>query len=472
MLARISTFTALLLVLSACAPRLTPTPQFIRDGIIDPFEKMSEGEKRTEVEIFYATSRKPLEPGKKGARYGNGRSPSVKLGVSTVRIGKPKATWEEVLDSSRRGGRPRIAIEKVEEYGTLPATAFPENPTVEDRTHAESPRDHPVWIDATRWAEAINDQMERGGMRTVHVYVHGATAAFKTPIEQLTSFSHYMGRQGAYVAYCWPVGSTAFGYFRAGDRARASTRALRELITFLAEETEAERINIIAYSAGGVIVTGALHQLRLIHDEVPAAELADVTKVQTVILTGSDEDVPTTWQYWMDGADVAARQVTVYVSALDLTMGFAVVANVGRETVGSLAIKQRPAEAQGIDTSGVSRTEVVDVTRAQWAAGFGNWGHSYWKDNPLISTDVILQLHSGLSPSERGLVHPDKPEDATWWVFPRDYKKRLKEGALEHVRQTEGGGSISTDNEPDADFSDLDGDEGATEAPEVAASQT
>lgn len=422
---RIAVCILLAAVVAGCTPKLSRTPLIVKNGTYQPFASMDESDQRTTMDIFYATSRERKSPDDTGARYGLARTEVVKLGVSTVRLGGKKATWEDLREATSAGARPGVRIERVEEIGTLPSTTLTDRPLEQGRTYAESGRDGEVWTDATEWAALINERLAKSDAKQAYVYVHGASTTFLKPIREMSTFAHYMGRDGVHVAFAWPVGSTAFGYFRAGDRARSNSRALRELIVFLANETDVEKIHVLAYSAGGTVVGSALNQLRLMHADVPGGALPDVTKLGTVTFSGSDEDLPIWWQYWMDETDLCAEQVTFYVSGLDLTMSLAWVANMGRRTVGGIATARAPGDETAEERGDISRIDIVDVTRAQFQAGAGTWAHSYWKDNPWVNADVILQWRYGLRPAERGLVHPESPENATWWVFPKSHAEDM-----------------------------------------------
>lgn len=424
---------ALLILASAlggCAPKLSRTPLIVKNGTYEPFASMDEADQRTSMEIFYATSREPKTPNKLGPTYGLGRSEVVRLGVATVQLGNDNRTWEELRESSTAGTRAKVKITKIEEIGSLPSTTLTEHPIEQGRTYDDTNRDNEVWTNAEQWADLIDERLAKSDRKQAYVYIHGATTNFLNPIREMSTFAHFMGRDGAHIAFAWPVGSTVFGYFRAGDRARSNTRALRELLVFLAQETDVETIHVLAYSAGGNVLGGALHQLRLLYDDVPGSELPSVTKLSSVTLSGSDEDVPIWWQYWMDEADLCAEQVTAYVSGLDLTMSLAWVANMGRRTVGGIATARAPGDEAAVERGDLSRINIVDVTRAQLNAGAGTWAHSYWKDNPWVNSDVILQWQYGLQPAERGLVHPESPENATWWVFPKSHAKDMAEFEL------------------------------------------
>ena len=415
-----------------CGSTLSPAPMLTRDGLLAPVGKETPGvAERTEeagrpvVRVFYATNRARAGRYEVGARYLNSRSIEVHLGEAEVAVGKPYDTWDALAERAAEGGQAPARVFSVEETAILPSSVASPPPHEYGRTMRDAPRTDPVWTAAEAWADAIDRQLEASGTRNIYLYVHGATAEFTTPVKQLASLAYYMGGDGAHICFTWPSGSTAFQYFRAGDRARGSIRALRELMLFLVEETDVDRINILAYSAGGQVATGALRDLRNLNSRFSHDEMPYHSRIGAVVLAGSDEDYFTGWQYYADEIDSVCEQITVYKSGVDSTMLLARIANAGRVTIGSRGTMPSGEEIREASRSGQSRVHVVDATSAQHRRGVGAWGHSYWKDNPQVATDVILQWRYGLPPWERGLVHPDSPKDAAWWIFPPDYEERI-----------------------------------------------
>ncbi len=69
-------------------------------------------------------------------------------------------------------------------------------------------------------------------------------------------------------------------------RARHSTLSLRATFNFLARYTKVEQIKIISYSAGGRVLSKALHEMRSAEPELSAEELKKKYRIATV----SDDD--------------------------------------------------------------------------------------------------------------------------------------------------------------------------------------
>jgi hypothetical protein len=124
-----------------------------------------------------------------------------------------------------------------------------------------------------------------------------------------------------------------------------------------------------------------------------------------------------------DGATAVPERTTIYISshdkALDISAWIGGFARLGQPmsvlTPKNIAFLN---EQEGVD--------IVDVFLAERM--FGSWlGHSYFHDDPWVSTDVLLTLADGMLPAERGLVRDPK---ASVFTFPADYPAKAAAAAL------------------------------------------
>ena len=69
---------------------------------------------------------------------------------------------------------------------------------------------------------------------------------------------------------------------------------------------------------------------------------------------------------------------------------------------------------------------LIDVTDAEDAGARS--GHSYFRDSPWVSSDILATLSTRLGPAERGLVRaqPSRP----LWRYPPDFIARLQRGLI------------------------------------------
>ncbi|WP_343219575.1 hypothetical protein [Pseudodesulfovibrio sp. JC047] len=66
------------------------------------------------------------------------------------------------------------------------------------------------------------------------------------------------------------------------------------------------------------------------------------------------------------------------------------------------------------------KLNLIDVTNAAHADS-GN-GHSYFRESPWVSSDVLMTLMYKLSPKDRGL---QRSGTMPIWEFPSNYQERL-----------------------------------------------
>ncbi|MHC4320140.1 MAG: hypothetical protein ACYS1B_16570 [Planctomycetota bacterium] len=70
-----------------------------------------------------------------------------------------------------------------------------------------------------------------------------------------------------------------------------------------------------------------------------------------------------------------------------------------------------------------NETQWIDVTNAQERSS-SFLGHSYFHDNPWVSSDLMIYLRFGATAEERGLV---RDMETGFLTFPDDYEERLPE---------------------------------------------
>jgi esterase/lipase superfamily enzyme len=141
-----------------------------------------------------------------------------------------------------------------------------------------------------------------------------------------------------------------------------------------------------------------------------------------LVLVAPDMDLGDFRDAVADGATALPERVSIYVSsrdkALDISSGIAGFARLGRPldilTPGMVEFLEDDANV-----------DLVDVSRAE--AKLGSWlGHSYFRDDPWASTDVLLALGWGAHPLDRGLQRDPKHNVYT---FGDSYPDRARTAA-------------------------------------------
>jgi esterase/lipase superfamily enzyme len=228
------------------------------------------------------------------------------------------------------------------------------------------------------------------------------------------------------IPYSWPATPRLLAYFSDVETAALSAHFLKELIQFLRERTSAERVHILGYSAGTRLVLDALSMLALTGESRGSG-----ARIGEVILVGSDVDTGLFAAALHNGVLDTSERLTVYLSGIDGALRFANLV-FGRERLGQLLDRDMPGHVvAALDAA--DDLVLIDVTDAEDADARS--GHSYFRDSPWVSSDILATLATGLGPGERGLVRP-RP-DLPIWSYPPDFIPRLERALAATAAQRE-----------------------------------
>jgi esterase/lipase superfamily enzyme len=383
---------------TAFQPHMIPAPAVFRDARLDLTTRLPSELRSTEVPVFYATTRAPVDPGKPG-HYSDDAGDGVMLGVASVRLGPPGWTWNDLVASDRTDssepGRPG-EVERIQELGRWGAE--------EGASEAER-----AFIDR------INKQLAKTRNPEVVLYVHGYRVYFDEVTVMMGSWSHYLGH-GALVTFQWPTGHNFWNYLTDCPRAEQYVPDIERLI-FLLSQTRAESVNIIAYSCGSPLLGQTLARLRARHPQEDPAQLAKRYRIGNVIFVASDVDLKTFARDYVPPIMDLAQQTIVYMSRKDAALGFSSViagaSRLGRPDIADLSVEEIQRFAAD------PRFQAVDVTDVRGAHEMGGMrGHGYWYANDWISTDVALSLRHSIPPEQRCLI--PGPRQFVW-KFPDNY---------------------------------------------------
>jgi esterase/lipase superfamily enzyme len=309
-----------------------------------------------------------------------------------------------------RGNRDRkylLNVEGVTEIGVLPYSVselYPNAPSNAEMKQA-----------GREFARQINGQLAFSSNKDVHIYVHGYNVDFDYSTLVARELEHFLGYQGAFVAYNWAATPNRLAYFRDQETAAATRRNLRSLIEFLSENTNAERINIIGYSAGSRLAFEVTYQIALLNRSGGGPRLGNV------ILISSDLDRSFVGHALADGILKAVDQLSIYTSGTDAALGMSSFV-FGRDRLGQTWSKDEGDVWPELETAlaELEKLEIIDVTDAE-ESSVGN-GHSFFRTSPWASSDIFVSILTPYKAKERGLV---REEGKAVWSFPQDYPERL-----------------------------------------------
>ena len=198
------------ILVAACAPapveiELMPTPGVFADGAADPFADPASLEGLPKLDLLYATLRSPALDEDPERFYTNDRGYVLRAGVARVEGGEGDLSVAEVRRLSLEEGRSEafdLKVTSVQELGVIDASVFapPEVQAGEEDARA-------------RFAVDVETRLSRGPSSDVFVYVHGNKVVVENPVLVASEMWHFLGYQGAMVAFSWPSTPSALAYF-------------------------------------------------------------------------------------------------------------------------------------------------------------------------------------------------------------------------------------------------------------------
>ncbi len=394
---------------------LMPPPDVYDDGMLNPLPEADPMKEIPYRGLLYATDRAPSSPGDREQYYLNERGKVLRLGVARISLHESDVNWDEIREVSLvkdRGDKYPLRVTGVHEYGILESTI----PGFAEREDFDAEA-----LDGDEeFAEAVNQQLARSTRKDINIYVHGFKVVFENPMLVATELWHFLGYDGVMIGYAWPSTPSRWAWIRDTDTSNGYARHFRKFLQYLAENTDAESINVIGFSNGTRMVARAYEQLALMYHDQSREQIQSELRLGQLILVGSDLDREVFAAYVADGALDVPRHLSVYVSEHDKALGFARWLT-RRKRLGQMLDDESLAPSiRRLFSDRVDHLSLIDVSDAE-GASTGN-GHAYFRRSPWVSSDILMTLMYDLSAEQRGLVRsPDLPV----WQFPPDYINRL-----------------------------------------------
>ena len=426
----VSAFLGSSLLITGCtgARLMMPTPNVYLDSEHDHYADLPPELKDTEVSMLYITDRTPEQDEKGNLRYGYGRSNSLAFGETVVDLGVD-ITWEQLLEASRTQQRlkqVKLEVRKVTELVRGPNTPLPfsvVDGNIVEEARFTAQRD----AAAEAFGSMLAKKLELTQRKEVFLYVHGYHNTFDDAAFAMAELWHFLGRIGVPIIYTWPAGYPGiFGYTYDRESSEFTVYHLRQVLGFIASLPEVERIHLIAHSRGTGVAIAALRELTV---EARGAGIDPVKKykIHNLVLAAPDLDLQVATQ--RIGGDKLAMSVdrfTIYSSPADKAISIASRlfesprGRVGTVDMGNLdetlrmamqsALEQLPDRFAIVNFSGAADTKTSRRDR---------YGHSYFRNAPSVSSDLVLMLRDDLDPGDPG--RPLKPTGLRFWQIPPGY---------------------------------------------------
>ena len=406
-------FLVCLFMASACStsrllvdsPRIysVENKAYISDHVSPPYQTVS-------PQILYVTDRKLDQDGK----YVAERSVSMAFGEVTIEYGDLLG-WNDLTRLSSQDPRERdvpLTITAIDEITRFPETPLPfyiDDGEMVTQREAELRYDSSV----LSMQDHIRKIVERSVAKDIIFYIHGFNTSFEDAAFNLADIWHFTERHGVPIFYSWPAAHGGLlGYFADSESGEFSIFHLKETLRILAEISEVEKIHIIAHSRGTALISTAIREL-VIESRACRVQDRDGLKLENVILAAPDLDMGVVQQRLAaERLSTSITTITVYMNeddgALGLSEWLVDGLSFGRLTQNDLS----PHEIEMI-----GQMENVNFIDVKGVSGF--IGHSYYRTNSNMLSDLAILITQGFKPGAEG--RPLIRRDSLFWELPENY---------------------------------------------------
>jgi len=410
------------LLLAGCAGQrvLMPTPNLHLDGQQDVFANLDPALKTTQVPVYYVTDQVPERDPEGNLRYGFERSTSLAFGKVLVGLGRD-ASWEELVAASRSAERVKpLAMEilKVEELVRSVETPLPFT-EVDGQIFIKPDVAAQLEKDKQAVRRLLSPRLELADRKELFLFVHGYNNSFDDAAFAMAELWHFLGRFGVPVIYTWPAGYPGlFGYTSDRESSEFTVYHLRHALEMLSSFPEVEKIHLIAHSRGTDVALNAVRELS-IQARAAGEDPRKRFKIHNLILAAPDLDLQVAATRVIgDQLTLSADRFTVYTSPGDKAIG--VAAKLFQSPRGRLgtfgADRVPPALRAAMDYSGAN-VAIVNFPATSYQGD--RYGHSYFRDAPSVSSDLVLMLRDDLDPGPPG--RPLERLGNKFWRVPSGY---------------------------------------------------
>ena len=409
---------ALLIVITllavGCGGRaLMPTPRIYTPPAAYPEETVPTALRTSETEILYFTDR-AVDAESETLAYGAGRSESVAFGVATVDLAEGD-DWPQLRAASSTSDRetnyePRMKTpEEIARFAPTPRPFLVRDGTIVD-TPEVATADRRI---ARQFLDELESRIHRSGTKEVLLYVHGFNNSFEETAITTAELWHFLGRTGVPILYTWPAASGGlFGYFVDRESGEFTVFHLKEVIELIASSPRVDRINVIAHSRGTDVTTTALRELVIAH-RAAGRDPRKSLRIENLVLAAPDLDLGVVRQRLMaERFGPAFGRITIYTTQSDMALGVSQAlmegTRFGRVLAGDFA---------DIDREIFAETGNVDFVNVAGVESF--LGHSYFRTNPGVSSDLVTIFRDGAPAGSS--ARPLENQGGNFWRMPPDY---------------------------------------------------
>jgi esterase/lipase superfamily enzyme len=415
-----------ILILAACSGQrvLMPTPNEAIGTDTSAYENLHPELQSTRVPLFYVTDRKPERDENGKLEYGYKRSNSLAFGKTVVDLGEA-LSWEDLLAASRTQKRlKKVPLKRRELIEIVRGPNAPIPYTEIDGKIVEDPEYLARRIAAIEvFREEIVKQLAKTPRKEIFIYVHGFHNDFNDGAFAMAELWHFIGRIGVPLVYSWPAGHPGlFGYTYDRESSEFTVFHFRQMVELIATFPEVEKINIIAHSRGTDVAVTGLRELT-IAARARGENPREKYKLHNLVLAAPDLDSQVANQRMIgDHMAWSADRLTIYTSPADRAIGWSnKLFDSPRGRVGNVSPETLTAESRAVLARGNSNLNFINFqsTTDKSDSNADSFGHSYFRNAPTVSSDLVLMLRDDLDPGPPG--RPLEYLGLNFWRVPPGY---------------------------------------------------
>ncbi|MDF2376295.1 MAG: alpha/beta hydrolase [Verrucomicrobiales bacterium] len=309
------------------------------------------------VDVFYGTNRKPTEAEGSNGQYGGERN----------------------REGPMEYGKTTVSIPLHHQIGVV------ERPKWYKLEFSESPKKHVVILDLEKmdsktFFSTVSSTAGERPKNEALLFIHGFNVAFDDAVRRTGQIAFDLDFGGVAMTYSWPSKASLTAYTVDEANAEWSIPHLTQFLMDLQENTEIDKIHVIAHSMGTRVLSYALANAK---DEGFDLDL------HNVILAAPDIDADIFKDQIFPKLSVATEKLTMYASsddaALKLSQGIHGNSRLGLSGASLHVLGgMDTVNASGIDTSML--------------------GHGYYGSQKVVVTDIFNLIIKGLEPLKRELI--------------------------------------------------------------------
>ncbi|MGH7180231.1 MAG: alpha/beta hydrolase, partial [Tepidisphaeraceae bacterium] len=280
-----------------------------------------------------------------------------------------------------------------------------------------------------KFLDQLNAQLAKTPRKEVFLFIHGFNVDFPGSILTIGELWHFLGREGVPMAYSWPAGEgTLRAYEYTNQSAMFTIYHLKQTLRLIASCPAVEKVHIIAHSRGTAVASGAVRELVL---EIRGkGDLKKELKLGTAALCAADLDFDVVIQQNVTArAGEAVDATAIYAFKGDKALAFSNWLSGGAMRVGDIhtdVFNEKEIDALRHTT----RFQLIDARISKP----GSFGHSYFHENPAVSSDLILYLRYNLSPGGKD-GRPLGTSDTGFWIIDDKYPEPFSAGWFRDIQR-------------------------------------